>query len=164
MKSSPIPPIRSNWSLIKVPVHLCLYFTCGTHLFLCLVLPLHWSTDSREQNLCLIHLCFQNWDYLTVVTSVQSCLLSLTHRTYLEIYENISFVYFLKDLFLLRERESTSGSGRGREKGGGSQANSELSTEPDTGLSPSTWNRDLTWAETKSWTPNRLCHPGTPRI
>ena len=61
-----------------------------------------------------------------------------------------------KDLCILYE----GGEGQ-RKRERKSQADSDLSTEPDSGAQ--SHNPEITtWAETKSWTLNQLCHPRAP--
>ena len=76
--------------------------------------------------------------------------------------------HFLKERFIyLFERERASmgacEAGRGKEGEGEreSPADSPLSAEPNTGLDPRTRR---SWVEIKSWTPNRLSHPGAPTV
>ena len=71
------------------------------------------------------------------------------------------FVYLFVYLFIYLEHEWGRGRERGKERE--SQADPSLNAEPHVGLR--TTNREImTWAETKSQTPNWLHHPGVPGI
>ena len=67
---------------------------------------------------------------------------------------------FLERLFYLFHREwmHSSEVGRARER-------KKTSSDTQCKAPHETWSRDpeiMTWAKTRSWMPNWLCHPGTP--
>ena len=73
---------------------------------------------------------------------------------------------FFKKLFILREkereRESEEGQGE-KEKDRIPSRLRAVSTEPDMGLHVENCEI-MTRAKIKSWTPNRLSHPGAPKM
>ena len=85
-------------------------------------------------------------------------------------YHHLSSIF--KCSFILRESErereymharASGGSGRGREREKIPSRFHAVSTEPEVELDP--MNREMVpWPEIKSWTPNRLTHPGTSKF
>lgn len=61
----------------------------------------------------------------------------------------------------MRERKKTEGGGGGKAEGENPQSDSLLQGVRRHGAQ-SEDPKIVTWAETKSWTPNQLSHPGTP--
>ena len=96
---------------------------------------------------------FSLWDHQLIFWREMTCWEECWYRGR-QSSETVSFFKrFFKKLIWKRERE------RPQAKGG-AEADSLLSREPDVGLDPGPWDRDLRWRQMVNW----LSHPGAPEM
>ena len=140
--------------------------------FLLPLQPLFWQPPSMLHLKSYFHAGFEPTNHEIVIwANIKSWTLNwLSHPGIPQVFlfknakQRLSFkkpFFFKAYLFILRERESMSREGRQREKERIASRLHAVSSESNTGLDL-TNQEIMTWAETKSWTPNRLSHPGAP--
>ena len=111
-----------------------------------------YQTQNRHQS----GKCFVSILHLPVMLNKNSIV--QTTKEFFRVFISISFYFYLKIYLFVLETESTGGRGRKKER-------NLTRLHIEQGAWCGAWSHDtetLTWAKTKSQTPNQLCHPGAP--
>ena len=134
-----LPKVRSLWS------HLSLEVLTSFGTFLCNSTSLKWLRKHDSV------------DYPSFSHSCGSNIVFYFSFFYILRMQSLNDWQFFKFIYFEREFECVEW-GRERER----ENSCTVSTEPNMGLKLMT-HEIITWAEIKSWTLNRLSHPGTPQ-